>query len=76
MDYTLDRVSKIVEQKIKGKNVTPDSNLSDLGLDSLDKAEILIKIEDEFGIEFTEEEMSEVKTVNDLLAIINKKQAK
>lgn len=76
MDETLERVSKIVEQKIKGKTVTPESNLSELGLDSLDKAEILIKIEDEFGIEFSEEEMGKVKTVNDLLSIIKTKTAK
>ena len=44
-----------------------------MGLDSLDKAEIMINIEDEFGIEFEEEEMLHVVTVKDLQELIEKK---
>lgn len=67
------KLNDIVRKKIKGKEVTPESNLKDLGLDSLDKADIMISIEDEFGIEFEEEEMLSVTTVSDLKELIEKK---
>ncbi len=66
-------VKEIVGSKIKGDNFTRDTELSSLGLDSLDKAEILIDIEDKFGIEFDDEEMKTVSTVGDLFDIIEKK---
>ncbi|MCI2069209.1 MAG: phosphopantetheine-binding protein [Bacilli bacterium] len=73
MSDTLERISKVVAEKVKGQNVTPESDLASLGLDSLDKAEILINLEDEFKIEFTEEEMTKIKTVNDLAQMIEQK---
>lgn len=69
-------VEQIVSSKIKGQNITPESELSSLGLDSLDKAEILIDIEDKFNIEFSDDEMLSVKTVKDLLDLIAKKTSK
>lgn len=67
------KLSEIVKKKIKGKEITPESNLKDLGLDSLDKADIMIRIEDEFGIEFEEAEMLSVNTVADLKNLIEQK---
>jgi acyl carrier protein len=75
MDETYEKIKAIVSSKIKDQAVTPESDLSALGLDSLDKAEIMINIEDQFGIEFTEDEMTKIKTVKDLIDIINKKKA-
>jgi len=76
MDEIYDRVKKIVASKIKAEDVDPKADLSSLGLDSLDKAEIMINIEDEFGIEFSEDEMGKIKTIDDLLAVIRSKSAK
>ena len=73
MNEIYEKLSKIVGKKIKGKNVDENSSLTHLGLDSLDKAEIMINIEDEFGIEFEEEEMLHVVTVKDLQELIEKK---
>ena len=73
MNEIYEKLSKIVGKKIKGQNVDENSSLRDLGLDSLDKAEIMINIEDEFGIEFEEEEMLHVVTVKDLQELIEKK---
>ena len=73
MNEIYEKLSKIVGKKIKGQNVDENSSLTDLGLDSLDKAEIMINIEDEFGIEFEEEEMLHVVTVKDLQKLIEKK---
>ena len=73
MNEIYEKLSKIVGKKIKGQNVDENSSLTDLALDSLDKAEIMINIEDEFGIEFEEEEMLHVVTVKDLQELIEKK---
>ena len=41
-----EKLSKIVKKFIKGKEITPESKLKDLGLDSLDIADILAAIEE------------------------------
>ena len=49
------------------------TKLEDLGLDSLDKIELLYAIEEQFGIEFENEEMQGFVTVGDIVASIEKK---
>lgn len=73
MDEIYEKLKAIVSKKIKDADLNPQDELTSLGLDSLDKAEIMINIEDEFGIEFDEEEMLDVKTVEDLHKIVAKK---
>lgn len=68
-----EKLNELVKKKIKGRIITPESNLKDLGLDSLDKADILIEIEDTFGIFFEESEMLSVTTVESLKELIEKK---
>lgn len=67
------KLQEIVKKKLKNRDVKPEDSLKDLGLDSLDKADIMIRIEDEFEIEFTESEMLSVATVEDLKVLIEKK---
>ncbi|HBD06122.1 MAG TPA: acyl carrier protein [Firmicutes bacterium] len=67
------KLTEIVEKKIKNHDIKPEDELTSLGLDSLDKADIMISIEDEFGFEFNEDEMVKVKTVKDLKDLIEEK---
>ena len=67
------KLEEIVDKKIKGQTIITETNLSDLGFDSLDKAEIVLNIEDEFNIEFTEDEMLSIKNVGDLVKFIQEK---
>jgi acyl carrier protein len=54
--------------------VTLESNLTnDLGADSLDSVELLMKAEREYGIKIQDEETSSIRTVGDLYNIILKK---
>ncbi len=69
------KLEELVGEKTKGQKVTPEVKLSDLGLDSLDKADIMIRIEDEFGISFNEDEMVGVSTVGELEKTIETKLA-
>ncbi len=61
-------------KKINLDSITPETKLEDLGLDSLDTAELLINIEQEFNLsEVSQEEMLEVKTIEDVKNLIEKK---
>lgn len=72
MDVTA-KIQEIVKKKLKNKEIRPEDSLKSLGLDSLDKADIMIRIEDEFNIEFTEDEMSSIDTVAKLIDTIESK---
>lgn len=67
------KLQEIVKKKLKNKEIRPEDSLKSLGLDSLDKADIMIRIEDEFNIEFTEDEMSSIDTVAKLIDTIESK---
>jgi len=43
----------------------------DLGIDSLDLVGILLDIQDDFGIEWTDREISEINCIQDIINILN-----
>lgn len=47
-----------------------DSRLTELGADSLDKAAIVLDLENEFGVDIPDREASRLFTVRDLLRYI------
>ena len=46
---------------------------TDLGLDSLDTVELVMKIEEAYNTLFTDEETQSIKNLNDLVTLINSK---
>lgn len=61
------------ELGIEPGEVTANANLElDLGADSLDAAEILFAIEEEFDIEIGDEEAPEIKTVGDAVKTVER----
>jgi acyl carrier protein len=51
--------------------VTPDTDQRDVaGWDSVAHVKLILSLEEEFGIRFTEDEVSSMQTVGDLLAAI------
>lgn len=68
----------LVEQLgIDEGEITPDADLyDDLGADSLDGVEIVMCIEEEFGIAIDDDETEGLRRVNDLLAFFQKKVCK
>jgi acyl carrier protein len=62
----------IVEQlQVEPEAVTPETSLmKDLEADSLDAVEIIMSIENEFGIEIPDEEAEKFKTVSDIVAYV------
>lgn len=54
--------------------ITLDTTLTDdLGADSLDLADVLMAIEDEFEVEIPDEDIENIKTVGDIVAYIEDK---
>lgn len=72
----LERLKQMVSEQldIDVKNVTPDCDIkNDLGLDSLDIVEILMSVEEEWDIIIDDDETESIKTVGDVIALIEKK---
>ena len=69
MNETADRVKKIVVEHlgVEADKVTEDASfIDDLGADSLDIVELVMAMEEEFGIEIPDEDAEELKTVADV----------
>jgi len=63
----------IVEQLGVGENeVIPEASfIDDLGADSLDLVELIMALEEEFGLEISDEEAEKIQTVQDVINYIN-----
>lgn len=75
-----DSVKKIIlsEINVKAEQVTEDAKLKDdLGADSIDAVQIVMDLEEEFGIEINDDDSKDIVTVKDLVnyveTLINKK---
>ena len=70
-----EKVMKLVSEATKtdlGKVALETSFIDDLNLDSLDRVELMMAVEDEFEVEVSDEEAENIKTVNDLVKYLNK----
>lgn len=69
-----DRFAKLIIAKlgVDAAQVTPEASfVDDLGADSLDMVELMMDVEEEFGIpQIPDEELAELKTVSLALAAI------
>ena len=70
-----EQVLEGLKKVVNGKEVTLESNLKELGLDSLDVVDMLMDLEEKFGIEFENEEMMSFVVVKDIIVAIEKKTA-
>ena len=67
-----DRIVTIIQER-QGEDFVVTENLSlkdDLNADSVDLMEFVLTIEDEFGIEISDEEIDNLQSVADVLVII------
>jgi acyl carrier protein len=67
----------IVEQLgVSADQVKPESNLiEDLGADSLDAVELVMAVEEEFGIEVPDEEAEKLRSVGDIISHVEAAQS-
>jgi len=63
----------VEELDLDQDEVTLESNIrEDLGADSLDMVDLIMSIEDAFGIKVDEKDAVDIKTVGDVVNYINK----
>ena len=68
-----DRVKEIIVEQlgVDANEVTPEASfIDDLGADSLDLVELVMALEDEYGIEIPDEDAEKIVTVGDALKYI------
>ncbi len=68
-----DKIKEIIMEQlqVEESEITMDTNLmKDLSADSLDAVEIIMAIEDEYGIEIPDEEAENIQTVSDLVKFV------
>jgi acyl carrier protein len=68
-----EKVKKIIVEQlgVEAEEVTPEAKfIEDLGADSLDTVELIMALEEEFGIEIPDEEAEKIITVKDAIEYI------
>lgn len=74
-DEIVDKVREVIVDQLnveEGDVVESASFIDDLGADSLDIVELVMALEEEFGISIPDEEAENIKTVGDAVAYIEK----
>ena len=68
--FSEDRVKEIIakELEVDVKQLAPEAKfIEDLGADSLDIVELVMALEEEFGLDIPDEEADKLKTVGDAM---------
>lgn len=71
----LEKVSKLLAEQLNVSvdAVTPEKEIvKDLGADSLDIVELMMALEDEYGVTLPDDEVVDVKTVQDIVDMLAK----
>ena len=65
---TFELLRSLLAEKVKDNaEITPRTNLRELGIDSVDLAEILLNFEEKMNLTFEDEAMLKLSTVQDVL---------
>jgi acyl carrier protein len=68
-------IAEIVDEiaGVPADEVTPDKNfVEDLDIDSLSMVEIAVAAQDKFGVEIPDEQLKDLKTVQDVVNFVGK----
>ena len=69
-----EKIKSIITEQlgVDESEVTPEADfVDDLGADSLDTVELVMALEEEFGIEISDEDSEKIKTVGDVTKYID-----
>ncbi len=75
----IEKVKEVVAEQlgIDKKTISAESNIiEDLGADSLDVIELLMTLEDEYGISIPDDKIAQVKTIGQIVSVIEDCQKK
>ncbi len=71
-----ERIIKLVMEQLdvtKEECVPEASFIDDLGADSLDLVELIMEMEEAFGIEIADEELEKIRTIKDVIEFLKSK---
>ena len=65
----LEKVKEIISEQleINFEDIETGSTFEEMDADSLDLVELVMALEEEFGVEISDEEIENIKTVNDVV---------
>lgn len=66
---TFDEVKAVISQKLDNVEITPDMVLKD-HLDSLDMFDVMFEAEDKYGVKIPTDQIANLKTVQDVVDLI------
>jgi acyl carrier protein len=70
LEVVTQEIIDLVKVDVEGVDPTPESNLSDVGLDSLKFMSVVFKIEAHYDIELQEDDADDLRTVDDLAKLV------
>lgn len=75
---TLQKVTNLIvsELKVDPSSIKIDKSFADLGVDSLDMVQIIMKCEEQFGLEIPDDVAEKFNNINDLVDYINARRSK
>ena len=73
---TIEQVTRMIRNELRGKLpadtvIDENSKLADLGLSSLQIAELVFELEEEHGVEFDAAQAADAQTLGDVIALGN-----
>ncbi|WP_296129130.1 acyl carrier protein [uncultured Anaerococcus sp.] len=70
-----EQLTKLAEENldIDVANIDFESKISDLDIDSIDLVDFIMLVEEEFEIEFSDEELDEIESLADIVSLIESK---
>ena len=69
-----DRLKKIIADQlsVSEEEITPEASfIEDLNADSLDLVELIMSLEEEFGVKISDEDAEKIQTVQDAIDYLN-----
>jgi acyl carrier protein len=73
---TLERLQNLIARRMNPPGdrdqIHADATLRDLGFDSLSKIEVVIEVEEDFGIVIDDDTLDEIETVGDLVKAVDR----
>ena len=70
-----EQLAKLAEENldIDTSDLDFETKISDMDIDSIDLVDFIMVIEEEFDIEFSDEELDEIETLSDIVSLIESK---
>lgn len=66
-------IENLIKEKLNISEINRNATSADYGLDSLDVVEFLLELEEQYGISFEASETTNLKTLGELLDLLDKK---